>query len=321
MAESDNPKDVTGTSENDSLDISELASLNEDYSVDFIEQLQSQLTESAGLQPQSKSSVDINTNDAELFEEQPEKQSHSFNDEIEDNFIKKYKAKLQKQQNAAMEAAREATAQEIQKAEQNQEQEEKAAMAQSAAETQETIQPANSVNASDAAPVETQTENSVQNDFEDTNNNEKNTDNQTQDIETVTGGNITEKPLSESQKEYKDSLNYIDGNTKYSKYVIYIDPENKDFIDSLTVKERKNLINRIIREQDSVVVTKKNLNKMQAIITHAIIAILTIAISVPCIYWVVNASLESTINNYKASKSMFQTLYKEHGKIKSTNLK
>jgi hypothetical protein len=60
---------------------------------------------------------------------------------------------------------------------------------------------------------------------------------------------------------------------------------------------------------------------MQAIITHAIIAILTIAISVPCIYWVVNASLESTINNYKASKSMFQTLYKEHGKIKSTNLK
>ena len=321
MAESDNPKDVTGTSENDSLDISELASLNEDYSVDFIEQLQSQLTESAGLQPKSKSSVDINTNDAELFEEQPEKQSHSFNDEIEDNFIKKYKAKLQKQQNAAMEAAREATAQEIQKAEQNQEQEEKAAMAQSAAETQETIQPANSVNASDAAPVETQTENSVQNDFEDTNNNEKNTDNQTQDIETVTGGNITEKPLSESQKEYKDSLNYIDGNTKYSKYVIYIDPENKDFIDSLTVKERKNLINRIIREQDSVVVTKKNLNKMQAIITHAIIAILTIAISVPCIYWVVNASLESTINNYKASKSMFQTLYKEHGKIKSTNLK
>ena len=321
MAESDNPKDVTGTSENDSLDISELASLNEDYSVDFIEQLQSQLTESAGLQPQSKSSVDINTNDAELFEEQPEKQSHSFNDEIEDNFIKKYKAKLQKQQNAAMEAAREATAQEIQKAEQNQEQEEKAAMAQSAAETQETIESANSAKAPDAAPVETQTENSVQNNFEDTNNNEKNTDNQTQDIETVTGGNITEKPLSESQKEYKDSLNYIDGNTKYSKYVIYIDPENKDFIDSLTVKERKNLINRIIREQDSVVVTKKNLNKMQAIITHAIIAILTIAISVPCIYWVVNASLESTINNYKASKSMFQTLYKEHGKIKSTNLK
>ena len=321
MAESDNPKDVTGTSENDSLDISELASLNEDYSVDFIEQLQSQLTESAGLQPQSKSSVDINTNDAELFEEQPEKQSHSFNDEIEDNFIKKYKAKLQKQQNAAMEAAREATAQEIQKAEQNQEQEEKAAMAQSAAETQETIESANSAKAPDAAPVETQTENSVQNNFEDTNNNEKNTDNQTQDIETVTGGNITEKPLSESQKEYKDSLNYIDGNTKYSKYVIYIDPENKDFIDSLTVKERKNLINRIIREQDSVVVTKKNLNKMQAIITHAIIAILTIAISVPCIYWVVNASLESTINNYKASKSMFQTLYKEHGKIKSTNFK
>ena len=321
MAESNNPKDVTGTSENDSLDISELASLNEDYSVDFIEQLQSQLTESAGLQPQSKSSVDINTNDAELFEEQPEKQSHSFNDEIEDNFIKKYKAKLQKQQNAAMEAAREATAQEIQKAEQNQEQEEKAAMAQSAAETQETIESANSAKAPDAAPVETQTENSVQNNFEDTNNNEKNTDNQTQDIETVTGGNITEKPLSESQKEYKDSLNYIDGNTKYSKYVIYIDPENKDFIDSLTVKERKNLINRIIREQDSVVVTKKNLNKMQAIITHAIIAILTIAISVPCIYWVVNASLESTINNYKASKSMFQTLYKEHGKIKSTNLK
>lgn len=149
--------------------------------------------------------------------------------------------------------------------------------------------------------------------------NESADDKENSNIEALTGGNITEKPLSKETTEYNNSLDYLDNSVKYSKYVIYIDPENKEFIDSLTVKERKNLINRIIKDQDSVAMTKQKLSKMQTIITHAIVAILTITISVPILYWAVNASMEATINNYRNSKTMFNVFYKEKGKINNLN--
>ena len=123
----------------------------------------------------------------------------------------------------------------------------------------------------------------------------------------------------EKQIEYNQSLDYLDDNVKYSKYIVYINPENKDFIDSLTVKERKNLINRLLREQDDITITKRRLNLIQTIIRHCIISIITIAITIPVAYWTINASLEATINNYRRSKTIFNTLYKEKGKIKTNN--
>ena len=49
------------------------------------------------------------------------------------------------------------------------------------------------------------------------------------------------KKLTPEIKSYNDSLDLLDGNVKYSKYVMYIEPQNVDFIESLTVKERKNI--------------------------------------------------------------------------------
>lgn len=136
-------------------------------------------------------------------------------------------------------------------------------------------------------------------------------------VEQITG-NITEKALTPDLKNYKDSLDYLDGNVKYSKYVIYIDPQNVDFIEGLTVKERKNLINKIIREQDDIAITKRRFKILQTVIRHAIVAIITITISVPIIYYAINASLEASINNYRRSQTNFQMLYKENGKISKT---
>jgi hypothetical protein len=48
---------------------------------------------------------------------------------------------------------------------------------------------------------------------------------------------------------------------------------------------------------------------------HVIIAILTLAISIPLVYSAINASLEATINNHRNAQTNWQTLYKEHGKI------
>ena len=294
MAESDNTNNI---SNEDTLDINELAALNNDISDDFISQLQDQVSKNA--------QEFANPNDdSNLFEEVPQqnntppketelpsvsterepKSSTTLNSDLDDNFIKKYKAKLMKQQNANQEA---------------EDQPDKAPVAE------EQVVENNPVNIDTniKTPVKGK-QNAVQPD---------------QDIEKISGGNITERKLDYAQVEYKESLDYLDNNTKYSKYVIYIDPENKEFIDSLTVKERKNLINRIIREQDDIAVTKKRLSKTQTILTHAIIAIITVTIAIPAIYWIINASLEATINNYRSSQSMFQTLYKERGKIKTNS--
>ena len=281
-------KKTTGNnvfSENDPLDINELASLDGEITPEFIASLQNKIAGEDGAQ-----------NDGELFEEpvqeeaeekveskaepadeatagtteketDEEKGSVGFNDELDDNFIKKYKAKLKKHN--------------------------------SADETDEYSLPARSeaqTTTEESEPVKAPADKD--------------------DIEKISGGNITEKPITNDYMEYKDSLDYVDGNVKYSKYVVYIDPENKDFMDSLTVKERKNLINRIIREQDSITITKRRLNKMHVILIHAIVAILTIVIAIPCIYWAINASLEATINNYHSSQNAFEQLYKEYGKIK-----
>lgn len=265
----------------DSMDINELASLNDDISPELIDQLQQKLTQDAqsmGEEKASKISPNFDVNDdTTLFEEpqvnetntqEPQKPEHTsekkgFNldKNFDDNFIKKYKAKLNKQQETGGKDKKE--------------------------EPEDTI--------SSAA-------------FSSTIDNSEN-------IEQITKGNISERAITQEQKNYNDSLDFLDGNIKYSKYVIYIDPQNVDFIDSLTVKERKNLINKILREQDDIAITKQRFKIINTIIKHAIVAILTITLSIPIIYWTINASLEATINNYRRSQTIFQTLYKENGKI------
>ena len=265
----------------DSMDINELASLNDDISPELIDQLQQKLTQDAqsmGEEKASKISPNFDVNDdTTLFEEpqvnetntqEPQKPEHTsekkgFNldKNFDDNFIKKYKAKLNKQQETGGKDKKD--------------------------EPEDTI--------SSAA-------------FSSTIDNSEN-------IEQITKGNISERAITQEQKNYNDSLDFLDGNIKYSKYVIYIDPQNVDFIDSLTVKERKNLINKILREQDDIAITKQRFKIINTIIKHAIVAILTITLSIPVIYWTINASLEATINNYRRSQTIFQTLYKENGKI------
>jgi len=275
----------------DSMDISELASLNsEDFSPEMIEQLQQKIAAEAQVLNGDKISPDFDVNDDTTLFEEPapkaqnvienseqngtaeqekqqvvQKEVAKIDESIDDNFIKKYKAKLNKQLEASS---------------QNNE-------------------------------PENNQESKVQE------KNEKPEDNTP--IEKLSEGKITEKIISKEQKEYNDSLDFLDGNVKYSKYVIYIDPQNVDFIEGLTVKERKNLINKILREQDDILITKKRFGKIQTIITHAIIAIVTLTVSIPIIYYTINASLEASIDNHRRAQTNFQTLYKERGKISNKN--
>ena len=284
----------------DSTDISELAALNEDISDDMIEQLSQQLSQNIGGGDITLPPVNEN-DDSTLFEETqiaepatsepdtaiaPEpafeeasaaietpieepkiedtpakKEEVQVNKSFDDNFIKKYKAKLNKKAQAALQSGK---------------------------------------SVSGEAPTKYMQEQAEE-----------------EPIEKLSDGNISERPLTQEAKDYNESLDFLDGNIKYSKYVIYIDPKNVDFIDGLTVKERKNLINNILRQQDDISITKQRFALLQTIIRQVIIAILTVAISIPLIYFVINASLEATVDNYRRSQINWQALYKQHGKIQS----
>ncbi len=327
MAESKNNPDNKVDNTNDTLDINELASLNEDISVEFLEQLQNKIA-----------ADNIQKNDGDLFEEvsrkdNANKPAAAFNSDIDDNFIKKYKAKLQKQHKASIEAEKEAreaerkaaaekaatekaaaekAAAEKDVAEKGVAERESALQAQQEAELQKAITEQADLTIGVQPEVQPQQEQSIVQQNVPTSLNQP-ADNS---IQSISGGNIMEHPISQEKIDYRNSLDYLDENVKYSKYVIYIDPENKNFIDNLTVKERKNLINRIIREQDAIDITKRRFGKIQTIIKHTIVAILTVLMAVPCFYWAVNATLETTINNYRQSQSAFEVLYREKGKLK-----
>lgn len=258
---------------NDPLDINELAALNDDISAEFIEQLQNQITQNSNLISDKPAKQDVTT----LFEEVEQKPQQptvektesvatQIDENIDDNFIKKYKAKIEKQENTIIEESLE----------------------------QSKIQEKLNTKQENTQPEVDKME-----------------------IETLSNGNIIERPINQNQLDYNESLDLLDNNIKYSKYVIYIDPENQEFIESLTVKERKNLINRILKEQDNIVITEKRFHTIQTYLKHAIVAIITIAIATPIIYFTINASLEATINNHRRSQSIFKTLYKEKGKIKN----
>lgn len=287
--------------ENDSMDINELASLNDDISPDLIDQLQAKLSNSAKVLNENDSDnakIEFNENDdATLFEETKVEQENpkvesdkqkevkdvnetkqkeqnlkvDLDNKFDDNFIKKYKAKLKKQA--------------VTKSESNENE------------------------------VDKSISNAAFSDNVDIGNGKFDADIGDSNIEELTNGNIREHKLSQKQKSYNDSLDFLDNNVKYSKYVIYIDPENVDFIESLTIKERKKLINRILREQDDISITKHRFKVINSVIKHVLVSILIISLSIPLVYNVVNFSLEATINNYRNSKTLFQTLYKENGKI------
>lgn len=263
-------------SANDPLDINELASLNDDISAEFIEQLQNKIAQNAS--NFTGKPILTENNDAELFEEIQKNDAEIKDDSSQDT-------KKEQTENNEEEEEKPVLSNEVEINQDNVAEEPKENIEKTKKSSKKEI----------SEPIQTETENEIQN---------------------LTSGNIIEKPITQEQIDYNESLDYLDDGIKYSKYVIYINPENVEFIDSLTTKERKNLINRILKEQNDIVSTKRKFNLAQTFIVHAIIAIVTISISIPIVYWTINSSLEASINNHKRSQKIFKTLYRDKGKIR-----
>jgi hypothetical protein len=131
-----------------------------------------------------------------------------------------------------------------------------------------------------------------------------------QDVDTV----IDKEVSIIEEKRAKLPVKYNSITSK--KYVIYVDSENIDFMENLTIEERKEVINKILKEQNVVSVKTKEFNHRAKIIKHALIAVFTFIIGFPVMFIVVNKSIESSFNNVQEAKQNVARLYKQNGKIK-----
>lgn len=107
--------------------------------------------------------------------------------------------------------------------------------------------------------------------------------------------------------------------SKSKKYVIYIDPENVEFMENLSINERKIIINKILREQDEFIQQQIIKEDRRRYFLHAMTVLFTILIGFPLTFFLVNLSMNTTIENYQQAQKNFSTLYREQGKIKQIN--
>ncbi len=126
-------------------------------------------------------------------------------------------------------------------------------------------------------------------------------------------------PPPPPQEQSLDPLEEAKMNAVYKKYVIYIDKDNEKYIDSLSIAERKQLINEVLHDQRNLSEAQRREQQRKEAVAKLMIGIVTFIIAVPLIYLIFNISMEATIQNYKHSKSNFEVLYKETGKIKINN--
>ena len=105
----------------------------------------------------------------------------------------------------------------------------------------------------------------------------------------------------------------IDSNAK--KYVIYIDSDNIDFMEGLSIIDRRKVVNKIIREKNKERINIETLEQRKIFIKHLIVATLTFIVAFPILFFMVNKSMEVTMYNYEIARENFAKLYKQRGKI------
>lgn len=130
---------------------------------------------------------------------------------------------------------------------------------------------------------------------------------------------LVEHPQADIVQPEQNKTNIFDNFPKSDckKYVVYITPNNVDYVDNLSIDERTELINNVIQDKHSSDIKSKRLLERQKYVKHLIVVCITVIIAFPILFFAVNKSLQICISNYQQSQENFQKLYREKGKITS----
>lgn len=107
--------------------------------------------------------------------------------------------------------------------------------------------------------------------------------------------------------------------TKVKKYVIYIEADNIDYVEGLSIEKRREIINNILREQHLLDAKTKRKAEIDKFFKQGMIASLTFIIGFPILFFIVNYATDATLYNYRYAKKNFERIYQQNGKIKPIN--
>ena len=129
----------------------------------------------------------------------------------------------------------------------------------------------------------------------------------------------SEENFSTLEAKLEKDLSIIYANAK--KYIIYIDKENVDFIESLSINERREIINKKLKEYKEQSIANRKAATRNKRLRHIAFSFFTFIIFFPMVLICINKTLQISVTNYSQAKGNFAKLYKEHGKIqmKDTN--
>lgn len=107
----------------------------------------------------------------------------------------------------------------------------------------------------------------------------------------------------------------VEADLNSKKYVVYVDSDNINYMEALSIKERRDVVNKILREHNRASIKEKETARRKKFIKHIIFACVTFIIIFPIMFFIVNTSMMATMKNYQLAKDNFSKLYKQQGKV------
>ena len=101
---------------------------------------------------------------------------------------------------------------------------------------------------------------------------------------------------------------------KPKKFVVMVEPENIPYFDSIPMEERTKVFNQMLTEYRTGVVSEERKKHLIKFTKHTFVALMTILVSLPVMFYVVNKSIELTVKNYKDVQYNFEKLYESKGR-------
>lgn len=126
------------------------------------------------------------------------------------------------------------------------------------------------------------------------------------DMQTSSPEEILAPFLDNSSDEDKEEL-------RPKKFVVTANVDNVEFFDSLSVEERSEVFNEILADYIKKVDKIKGKKHLKKILIHLTIALLTLIVALPLLFFIVNQSIHFTVLNYKHAQTNFEKLYENHG--------
>lgn len=113
----------------------------------------------------------------------------------------------------------------------------------------------------------------------------------------------------------------VERKPKSKKFVVMINAENIPYFDSIPVDDRNALFNTMLKEHKKNSEKTKERKHLIKFSKHMFVGIMTVIITLPIMFFVVNKSVLLTMKNYKNVQNSFEKLYEKKREAQRSSIK